>query len=217
LILSRIEATHSATDGICFLRRWEAVCRLHLESARREGGLTRGTLACITLPRRKKQEKPLDRTDETDKTLSGEVLSVLSVPSSGISEKFPAGDSRVLGIRRPPDRQNLNAENSGKHLPHELSKLSKPLLELIASPNPMKSRSRNAKPCQWTACGSPTLTVGLGCNARSRCGDLQPDKRKFGSDTMLFHGKVIGKSERPIYDAARWLNSKSHRSVRIFA
>lgn len=35
--------------------------------------------------------------------------------------------------------------------------------------------------------------------------DLQPDKRKFGGDTMLFNGKAIGKSEQPLYDAARWL------------
>jgi hypothetical protein len=68
--------------------------------------------------------------------MSGEVLSVLSVPSPGISEKFPARGSLVLGIRRPPDRQNLNAENSGKHLPHELSKLSKPPFGINSQPEP---------------------------------------------------------------------------------
>jgi hypothetical protein len=35
--------------------------------------------------------------------------------------------------------------------------------------------------------------------------DLQPDEKHFGGDTMLFNGKVIGKSEQPIYAAARWL------------
>ena len=55
----------------------------------------------------KNTEKPLNRTDKTDKTLSGEVLSVLSVPSSGISEKFSAQAT----VRRP--------------LPHELQKLPK--------------------------------------------------------------------------------------------
>jgi hypothetical protein len=34
---------------------------------------------------------------------------------------------------------------------------------------------------------------------------LQSDKRKHCGDTMLFHGKVIGKSEQPIYDTARGL------------
>jgi hypothetical protein len=33
--------------------------------------------------------------------------------------------------------------------------------------------------------------------------DLQPAKKGFGGDTMLFNGKVIGKSEQPLYDAAR--------------
>src|SRR2546428_2692095 len=56
----------------------------------------------------KNTEMPLDRTDKTDKTLSGEVLSVLSVPSSGISEKFLAQAT----VRRP--------------LPQEPSKASKP-------------------------------------------------------------------------------------------
>jgi hypothetical protein len=35
--------------------------------------------------------------------------------------------------------------------------------------------------------------------------DLRPDDRGFGGDEMLFNGKVIGKSEQPIYAAARWL------------
>jgi hypothetical protein len=35
--------------------------------------------------------------------------------------------------------------------------------------------------------------------------DLQSDKRKFGGDTMLLNGKAIGKSEKPLYDASRWL------------
>jgi len=48
------------------------------------------------------------------------------VPSVGISEKFPADGSRVSGISRPPDRQNLNAEIQEKHLPKELTKLTKP-------------------------------------------------------------------------------------------
>src|SRR2546430_3088242 len=56
----------------------------------------------------KNTEMPLDRTDKTDKTLSGEVLSVLSVPSSGISKKFLAQAT----VRRP--------------LPQEPSKASKP-------------------------------------------------------------------------------------------
>ena len=44
----------------------------------------------------------------------------------GISEKFPADGSRVSGISRPPDRQNLNAGIQEKHLPKELTKLTKP-------------------------------------------------------------------------------------------
>jgi hypothetical protein len=39
--------------------------------------------------------------------------------------------------------------------------------------------------------------------------DLQPPKKRFGGDTMLFNGKVIGKSERPLYDAARWLSANN--------
>jgi hypothetical protein len=38
--------------------------------------------------------------------------------------------------------------------------------------------------------------------------DLQPRKPNephFGGETMLFNGKAIGKSEKPLYDAARWL------------
>jgi hypothetical protein len=38
--------------------------------------------------------------------------------------------------------------------------------------------------------------------------DLQPrvpNERSFGGETMLFNGKAIGKSEQPLYDAARWL------------
>src|ERR1700730_5017923 len=35
--------------------------------------------------------------------------------------------------------------------------------------------------------------------------NFQPRKRKFGGDTMFFNGKAIGKSEKPLYNAARWL------------
>jgi hypothetical protein len=35
--------------------------------------------------------------------------------------------------------------------------------------------------------------------------DLQPAEKHFGGDTMLFNGKVIGKSEQPLYAGARWL------------
>jgi hypothetical protein len=46
----------------------------------------------------KNTNMPLDRTDKTDTTSPDRVLSVSSVPSSGISEKFSAGGSRVSGI-----------------------------------------------------------------------------------------------------------------------
>src|SRR3984893_633979 len=75
---------------------------------------------------KKNMKTALERTAKTDKTSPDEVLSVLSVPSVGISEKFPADGSRVSGISRPPDRQNLNAEIQEKHLPKELTKLTKP-------------------------------------------------------------------------------------------
>jgi len=35
--------------------------------------------------------------------------------------------------------------------------------------------------------------------------DLQSDKRGYGADTLVHNGKAVGKSEKPIYAAARWL------------
>jgi hypothetical protein len=51
--------------------------------------------------------------------------------------------------------------------------------------------------------------VGLPEGVTVRRIDLQPDKRGFGGDTMLYNGKKIGKSTQPLYDAARWLLSNN--------
>ena len=45
-----------------------------------------------------------------------------------------------------------------------------------------------------------------------RCVDLVPNKRGFGGDEMFFNGKSIGESEKPLYDAARWLLSNNAAS-----
>jgi hypothetical protein len=40
--------------------------------------------------------------------------------------------------------------------------------------------------------------------------DLQPDPRRHGPPAMVYNGKTIGRSNAPIYTAARWLLENGH-------
>jgi hypothetical protein len=134
----------------------------------------------------KNSEKPLNRTDKTDKTLSGEVLLVLSVPSSGISEKFSAPAT----VRRP--------------LPHELQKLPKKVvlsvlsvtrvavfLELIGRANPMKLEQRKG------------MAMGRRAGTSSRCLGAPPNPKAYGSFGWGM-ASLVGRGPRRLRPASRW-------------
>jgi hypothetical protein len=63
--------------------------------------------------------------------------------------------SRIINVRT--DRQNLNAENSGKHLPHELSKLSKPPFGINSQPEPDEVEIEERKAMSMDSVPEPYL------------------------------------------------------------